>query len=114
MACALQAFQQAAQAQGFAFTTLSKAVGKASRSQLQEVVGDSEYLLAILPDGSRLVHPITREERHPLDFGRQVVAQLAGTPDRSALFSVSPHSFSDWCKSENCLPYLHWQASMVK
>ncbi|KAL0037433.1 hypothetical protein WJX79_008053 [Trebouxia sp. C0005] len=80
---AKQAFQQAAQAQGFAFTALSKAVGKASRSQLQEVVGDSEYFLAILPDGSRLVHPITREERHPLDFGRQVVAQLAGTPDRA-------------------------------
>ena len=94
VACGLQAFQQAAQAQGFAFTALSKAVGKASRSQLQEVVGDSEYFLATLPDGSRLVHPITREERHPLDFGRQVVAQLAGTPDRSALFSVSPHSFS--------------------
>ncbi|KAL0053002.1 hypothetical protein WJX82_011315 [Trebouxia sp. C0006] len=80
---AKQAFQQAAQAQGFAFTALSKAVGKASRSQLQEVVGDSEYFLAILPDGSRLVHPISREERHPLDFGRQVVAQLAGTPDRA-------------------------------
>ena len=102
----LQAFQQAAQAQGFAFSSLPKVAGKASRTQLQEVVGESEYFLAILPDGSRLVHPISREERHPLDFGRQVVAQLAGTPDRytpsspsslkasKALTSPSPSSAS--------------------
>ncbi len=81
--CSLsQAFQQAAQAQGFAFTALPKATGKAARQQLQEAVGESEYFLAILPDGSSLVHCISREERHPLDFGRLVVAQLAGTPDK--------------------------------
>ena len=78
----LYAYQQAAQAQGFAFTPLPRTEGKAQRSQLQEAVGQSEYFLAILPDGSRLVHTITREERHPLDFGRQVVAQLSGDPDR--------------------------------
>ncbi|KAL3157811.1 hypothetical protein ABBQ32_012233 [Trebouxia sp. C0010 RCD-2024] len=78
-----QAFQQAAQAQGFAFTALTKATGKAARQQLLEAVGESEYFLAILPDGSSLVHCISREERHPLDFGRLVVAQLAGTPDKA-------------------------------
>lgn len=87
----MQAFQQAAQAQGFAFTSLPHTPGKASRSQLQEVVGDSEYFLVILPDGGRLVHPITREERHPLDFGRQVAAQLAGTPDRSPFMHCLAH-----------------------
>ena len=78
----MQAFQQAAQAQGFAFTALPRANGMSARQQLQEAVGDSEYFLAVLPDGTRLVHPISRDERHPLDFGRQVVAQLAGTPEK--------------------------------
>ena len=81
VAC-MQAFQQAAQGQGFAFTALPKVLGKAGRQQLQEVVGESEYLLVTLPDGSRLVHTITRDERHPLDFGRHIVAQLAGTPEK--------------------------------
>ena len=83
MAC-LQAFQQAGQAQGFTFSSLPKIEATAARKQLQEAVGQSEYFLAILPDGSKLVHTITRDERHPLDFGRQVVAQLDGRPDRYA------------------------------
>ena len=78
----LQAFQQAAQALGFAFTVLPPVSSTEARPQLQEAVGSSEYFLAVLPDGSRLVHPITREERHPLNFGREVVAQLAGEPER--------------------------------
>ena len=78
----LQALQQAAQALGFAFTVLSATSSAEARPQLQEAVGSSEYFLAVLPDGSRLVHPISREERHPLNFGREVVAQLAGVPER--------------------------------
>ena len=80
----MQAFYQAAQAQGFDFSYLPKIEATAARKQLQEAVGKSEYFLAYLPDGSKLVHTITREERHPIDFGRQVVAQLAGNPDRYA------------------------------
>jgi hypothetical protein len=39
---------------------------------------------AILPDGSRLVQPVSRGEKHPLNFGRDVIAQLAGVPNRWA------------------------------
>ncbi len=35
-------------------------------------MGDGEYFVAVLPDGSRLVHAITRGEKHPLNFGREV------------------------------------------
>ena len=45
-------------------------------------VGEGEYFLALLPDGSRLVHPIAFGERHPLNFGREVLAELAGEPER--------------------------------
>jgi hypothetical protein len=38
--------------------------------------------VALLPDGSRLVHPIAYGERHPLNFGREVLAELAGVPER--------------------------------
>lgn len=48
-------------------------------------VGDSgEYFVALLPDGSRLVHPIAYGERFPLNYGREVLAELAGVPDRWA------------------------------
>lgn len=41
--------------------------------------------MALLPDGSRLVHPIAYGERFPLNFGREVFAELAGVPERCAL-----------------------------
>lgn len=52
-------------------------------------VGDGEYFVALLPDGSRLVHPIAYGERFPLNFGREVFAELAGVPERC----VGLHSF---------------------
>jgi hypothetical protein len=45
-------------------------------------VGEGEYFLALLPDGSRLVHPIAFGERFPLNYGREVLAELAGVPHR--------------------------------
>lgn len=45
-------------------------------------VGDGEYFVALLPDGSRLVHPIAYGERFPLNFGREVLAELAGVPEK--------------------------------
>ena len=38
--------------------------------------------MALLPDGSRLVHPIAYGERFPLNFGREVLAELAGVPEK--------------------------------
>lgn len=46
-------------------------------------MGDGEYFQALLPDGSYLVHPIAFGERHPLNYGREVLAELAGVPDRA-------------------------------
>ena len=45
-------------------------------------VGDGEYFVALRPDGSRLVHPISYGERFPLNYGREVLAELAGVPAR--------------------------------
>lgn len=45
-------------------------------------VGEGEYFVALLPDGSRLVHPIPFGERFPLNYGREVLAELAGEPER--------------------------------
>lgn len=54
-----------------------------SLKTLRAVVGDGEYFVALLPDGSRLVHPIRTGERHPLQLGREALAKVAGRPDRA-------------------------------
>ncbi len=42
-----------------------------------------EYFMAVLPGGVRLVRPIARGERWPLNLGREVLAKLAGVPERA-------------------------------
>ena len=49
----------------------ARAQGEAGRAALRAIVGSGEYFLATLPDGSRLVQPIPRGVRHPLNFGRE-------------------------------------------
>lgn len=56
------------------------AQGEAGREVLREAVGDGEYFLVLLPDGGRLVHAITRGEKHPITFGREVCTHHAGMP----------------------------------
>lgn len=43
-------------------------------------MAEGEFFLIILPDGTRLVHPIMPGERHPLNFGREVCSLLLPTP----------------------------------
>lgn len=57
--------------------------GEAGRAALREAVGTGEYFLVVLPDGSRLVNTISASQRHPIPFGREAAAQLAGVPDRA-------------------------------
>jgi len=57
--------------------------GEAGREALREAVGTGEYFLVILPDGSRLVHTISATQRHPIPFGREAAAQVAGVPERA-------------------------------
>lgn len=49
--------------------------GEQGREALRRVVANGEFFLLTLPDGSRLVHPITAGVRHPLNFGREVCAK---------------------------------------
>ncbi len=76
-------FESAAARNGFGFTRLPPARGQEAKDALAAVVQNGEYFVAFLPDGSRLVHPIAYGERHPLNFGREVLAELAGVPDRA-------------------------------
>ena len=80
---AQEVFKAAAARHGFALTLLPPATGEAAREAVRAVVGDGEYFVAVLPDGSRLVHPIVFGERHPLVYGREVLAELAGVPERA-------------------------------
>ena len=46
-------------------------------------MGSGEFFQVVLPDGSRLAHAISAGSKHPLSFGRDVAAQLAGVPARA-------------------------------
>jgi len=80
---AKSAFINAAKQQGHSFTQVQEKGIHATQAAIRDIVGDGEYFCAILPDGSRLVHPIQYGERHPLSFGRDVLATLMGTPERA-------------------------------
>ena len=73
-------------------------VEEGSRENVHDLVGDEEYLLVILPDGSKLVRPmfkyntrrlltlshtLYRKDRLPISFARDVMAELAGSPERA-------------------------------
>jgi hypothetical protein len=53
------------------------------RAALRELMGDAEYFLGILPDGSGLAAPLVPGQRAPMQLGRQILAQLAGVPERA-------------------------------
>lgn len=81
---AQEAFERGAARHGFELQHLPKVAGDAAaREQLKAAVGEGEYFVAVLPDGSRLVHPIAYGERFPLNYGREVLAELAGVPQRA-------------------------------
>lgn len=61
------------------------------QAALQDEVGSGEYFLGMLPDGSRIVCTIPKGLRCPITLGREILAELAGNPERA-----------DWkkCKAE--------------
>ena len=59
-------------------------IGEDVRNAMKDMVGDGEFFSILLPDGSRLLHAIPRSEKHPISFGRDVLAQLIGEPTRYA------------------------------
>ena len=77
-------FESIAARHGFGFTHIPAcAPGQEAREALAAAVQGGEYFVGLLPDGSRLVHSIAFGERHPLSFGREVLAELAGVPHRA-------------------------------
>ena len=79
-----RAFEEAGRKLGHAFVPVPFSSDvEAMRENLRDIVGDGEYFSAILPDGARLVHPLSYGERHPLSFGREVLASIAGVPQRA-------------------------------
>jgi len=72
-------FERAAQQDGFSL----QHVEQASVDKLEQLVGSSEYFVAYLPDGSILWTQISRDQKHPMDFGRRVLAGLLGTPEKA-------------------------------
>mmetsp|Transcript_33531 Transcript_33531/g.60570 ORF Transcript_33531/g.60570 Transcript_33531/m.60570 type:complete len:525 (-) Transcript_33531:739-2313(-) len=54
-----------------------------TQAKLYELVGDGEYFLVILATGERLVSVLPFGTRFPLGLGREVLASLAGTPERA-------------------------------
>ncbi|GMH33389.1 hypothetical protein BSKO_01223 [Bryopsis sp. KO-2023] len=53
------------------------------REEVLDLVGDEEYFMALMPDGTRLVRPVTRMDRLPVTFGREVLSLLVGKPERT-------------------------------
>lgn len=53
------------------------------RAKLQQLAGSGEYFLGLLPDGGAVIRTIKRGERLPMNLGRQILAALAGVPDRA-------------------------------
>ena len=72
-------FEEMAKQDGFTLDHLEKGTPES----LSDALGDSEYFAAYLPDSSMLVTKIQREPRHPMDYGRRVLAQLLGCPDKA-------------------------------
>jgi hypothetical protein len=78
------AFEEAAQRAGFAFLSLPPPpAAPEAAAQLAAAVGGAEYFCVTLPDGARLVHPLAQGERMNMQFGREVMAQLLGAPDKA-------------------------------
>ncbi|KAI8475170.1 MAG: CwfJ C-terminus 1-domain-containing protein-like protein [Monoraphidium minutum] len=77
------AFEQQAAAAGFELEHVPPKDGQLDRAALAAAAGGGEYFLGLLPDGGSLVRPIRRGERFPMHLGRQILAGLAGAPERA-------------------------------
>ncbi|GLI67306.1 hypothetical protein VaNZ11_011492 [Volvox africanus] len=84
------AFRAAAATAGYTFELLPPPARGSGPDELQrrllQALGgaDTEYFMALLPDGSRLVRPLMQGERWPMALGREVFADLAGVPERAS------------------------------
>eukprot|EP00878_Enallax_costatus_P027359 GHUV01029440.1.p1 GENE.GHUV01029440.1~~GHUV01029440.1.p1 ORF type:complete len:107 (+),score=24.60 GHUV01029440.1:886-1206(+) len=68
---------------GLAATHIPATDGQLDMAALQQAVGDNEYFLGVLPDGSGLAAPLIPGQKAPMQLGRQMLAKLAGVPERA-------------------------------
>ena len=77
-------------------------------------MGTGEYFLAILPDGTRLVQTISGALRHPIPFGREAAAELAGVPDRADWKSCQASAIANYREICRNSLSLIWKATLGK
>ncbi|WIA22357.1 hypothetical protein OEZ85_004666 [Tetradesmus obliquus] len=80
---AAEVFTQLASEAGLTLAAVPAMDGQMDMAALRELVGDAEYFLGLLPDGSGLAAPLVPGQRAPMQLGRQILAQLAGVPERA-------------------------------
>eukprot|EP00775_Hariotina_reticulata_P001625 gene1625-1965_t len=102
-----EVFKQLAGEAGLQLQEVPAVDGQLDVAALQQLVGDGEYFLGVLPDGSGLAANLVPGQRAPMQLGRQILAQLAGCPDRADWKACTTSSeeeqkaaedFRDWFK----------------
>ncbi|CAK9881409.1 unnamed protein product [Sphagnum jensenii] len=78
------AFMSAAKEVGFEFDIICPSdTDPQARQALKEVVGGgANFFFVELPEGTILAHRLAPGEKLPMQFGREVMASLLGTPER--------------------------------
>ncbi|CAM6074129.1 unnamed protein product [Sphagnum tenellum] len=78
------AFMSAAKEVGFEFDIICPSdTDPQARQALKEVVGGgANFFFVELPEGTMLAHRLAPGEKLPMQFGREVMASLLGTPER--------------------------------
>ncbi|EFJ14443.1 hypothetical protein SELMODRAFT_445909 [Selaginella moellendorffii] len=74
-----EAFDAAASELGFSFIIMRRSQSNDLRRLLDRV----NYFVVELPDGTTLAHPCAAGEKMPMQFGREVLAGLLGTPEKT-------------------------------
>lgn len=77
-----EAFQEAGKRVGFKFQVFSPADGGEMEALKTVIGGDVNYFSVELPDGRVLAHPLSAGEKIPMQFGREVLADLLEMPER--------------------------------
>ncbi|GAQ77685.1 hypothetical protein KFL_000020470 [Klebsormidium nitens] len=77
-------YESAAEKNGFRLVPVPAEEGANGAEQLRNAVGGpGNYFMVELPDETRLLHAIKPGEKLPMQFGREVLADLRGTPERA-------------------------------
>lgn len=76
-------FQEAAQRAGFSMQLIGPGSSQSVADAVKKVSLGGNYFTVEMPTGSYLVYGITPGDNFPLQFGREVVAEILGLPERA-------------------------------